>query len=198
MPDTRCAAIILAAGASTRLGRPKQLIHLHGESMLRRTARLALDAGCSPVLAVLGFEAERMRQELRGLDATAVINPDWPTGMGSSLRYGMQALQQEKPIPERTLLLLCDQPRLSLDLLLSLLKKNDAENFWITASSYAGRQGVPAIFCRPLYAALQSVEGDKGARQIIQQHPDHLAAIDFPEGAIDIDTIEDLNAIAQQ
>jgi molybdenum cofactor cytidylyltransferase len=196
MSDPVCAAIILAAGASTRLGQSKQLLRIHGESLLHRTARLAIEAGCSPVFAVLGCEAERMQQELAGLAAIAVTNPDWQSGMGSSLRSGMQALLQQNPVPDRVLLLLTDQPRLSVEVLASLLQKSANDNTWITASAYAARHGVPAIFRKPLYAALQGVEGDKGARQIIQQYQDHATLIDFPEGAIDIDTVDDLKAIS--
>jgi molybdenum cofactor cytidylyltransferase len=196
MSDSACAAIILAAGASTRLGQPKQLLRIHGESLLHRTARLVLEAGCSPVITVLGYEAERMQQELANLKAIPVINPDWRSGMGSSLRRGIQALLQQNPVPDRVLLLLTDQPRLSAEVLTSILKQSASEDAWITASTYAGRQGVPAVFRKPLYAALQGVKGDIGARQIIQQYQDHATLIDFPEGAIDIDTIDDLKAIS--
>lgn len=190
-----CAAILLAAGASTRLGQPKQLVQLNGESLLRRAARLAIEAGCAPIFVVLGFEAERMQQELNGLDIRPVINANWQTGMASSLRCGIQSLQQENPVPERVLLLLSDQPQLSLEVLQTLMKKSVAENFLITASSYAGRLGVPAVFRKPLYSALQHVEGDKGARPVIGQYRAHASSIEFPDGAIDIDTPDDLNVI---
>jgi len=196
MSDKSCASILLAAGASTRLGQPKQLIRIHGESMLHRTARIAAEAACSPVIVVLGFEADRMQQELTDLAAKPIINPDWQTGMGSSLRCGVLELLQEEPVPERVLLLLCDQPHLSLGVLQLLLEKSSETGSLITASTYEDRQGVPAIFRQPLYAALQNIEGDKGARQIIQQHRDQTISIDFPEGAIDIDTIDDLKAIS--
>jgi len=195
MSNHRFAAILLAAGASTRLGQPKQLIQLNGESLLRRTARLASEIGCDPILVVLGYESERMQQELNDLHAKTVINPDWQSGMGSSLRCGIQALQKENPIPERVLLLLSDQPWLSTDILQALVTKSATENPRIVASNYAGRLGVPAVFHKSVYAALQCVEGDKGARQIIQQYQDQVASIDFPEGVIDIDTTEDLAAL---
>lgn len=192
MSNNSCAAIVLAAGASTRLGRPKQLIQFHGESLLRRTARLAMETGCAPILVVLGYEAARMKQELHGLDTKIVINADWQSGMGSSLRCGVEALQQQTPVPERVLLLLSDQPRLSINILRSLITNSTHEHSPITASRYADRLGVPAVFHKSMYAALQCVKRDKGARQIIQQHQDQVVSIDFPEGIIDIDTSDDL------
>jgi molybdenum cofactor cytidylyltransferase len=195
MSNTGCAAILLAAGASTRLGQPKQLVQLNGESLLRRAARLAIEAGCAPVFVVLGFEAERLQQELNDLTTRPVINPGWQSGMGSSLRCGIQMLQKEHSIPERVLLLLSDQPQLSLAVLQALLKKNAEEGRLLTASSYASRLGVPAIFRQPLYSALENVEGDRGARQVIEQHRTQASWIEFPGGAIDIDTPEDLDAV---
>jgi molybdenum cofactor cytidylyltransferase len=195
MSEANCAAIVLAAGASTRLGQPKQLLQWNGETLLHRAARLAIEAGCAPVFIVLGFEAERMQHELSGLDAKPIINPDWQSGMGSSLRCGIQALRQITVVPERVLLLLSDQPHLSLEVLQALLKKNREENSLITASAYADNLGVPAIFRKPVYPALQNIEGDKGARHVIQQYRDQTTSIDFPSGAIDIDTAEDLEAM---
>jgi molybdenum cofactor cytidylyltransferase len=196
MSDTDCAAILLAAGASTRLGRPKQLIRLHHESLLRRTARLAVEAACAPIFVVLGFEAEQMRQELHGLNVHALLNPDWPSGMASSLHCGVQALLSQNPVPDRVMLLLCDQPFISSDLLQSLLQKNDENDALITASFYADKLAVPAIFRQPLYPEMQKVKGDQGARQIIQMHRGNATSIPFPDGTIDIDTVEDLKAIS--
>ena len=81
-----CAAIILAAGASTRLGQPKQLVAVDGETLLRRTARLAIQAGCLPVVVVLGRDAATLAGEVEGLGASIVINDEWQTGMASSLK----------------------------------------------------------------------------------------------------------------
>src|ERR1700743_3860942 len=194
MSDSVCASILLAAGASTRLGQPKQLIHIHVESLLHRAARLAVEAGCSPVIAVLGCEAERMQRELIDLNVVSILNPDWQTGMGSSLHHRMQAVLPQSSVPDRVLLLLTDQPRLSTEVLASLLQKSADKDAWITASTYGGRQGVPAVVLKPIDPALHHVEGEQGARQIIRQHQAHVTSIDFPEGIIDIDTIDDLKA----
>lgn len=187
-----CAAIVLAAGASSRLGQPKQLLKLNGETLLHRTVRLAQQAGCNPVFVVLGFEAARMQRELSGLAAKPVINEDWPSGMGSSLRSGIEAVMKESPQPQKTLALLCDQPTLSAEILSKLIETSAKAKSLITASSYAGRFGVPAIFDKQLYPDLLKVAGDQGARSIIQRYPNQTSIVEFPGGIVDIDTPEDL------
>lgn len=191
MLEAGCAAIVLAAGASTRLGQPKQLIQFNGESILHRTSRLAISAGCSPVFVVVGFEAERMQREIVDLNATAIFNAVWQSGMGSSLRCGVEAAEGVA----RVLLLLSDQPRLSLEVLQALLQVNTDAGSLITASSYANKLGVPAIFRKALYPDLKNIEGDKGARQVIEQHRRDATSVDFPDGAIDLDTVEDLASL---
>jgi molybdenum cofactor cytidylyltransferase len=193
--ETSCAAIVLAAGASTRLGQPKQLLQMNSESLLHRTIRLAEEAGCAPIFVVLGFEAERMRCDIADLDVRVVINSEWQSGMGSSLRSGMKALMKESQLPQKVALLLSDQPLLSSEILFSLVKKSAETDSLIVATSYAGRLGVPAVFRKELYPDLQKVEGDKGAREMIQGYRDQTASIDFPEGAIDIDTVQDLELL---
>jgi molybdenum cofactor cytidylyltransferase len=193
--ETSCAAIVLAAGASTRLGQPKQLLQMNGESLLHRTIRLAEEGGCAPIFVVLGFEAERMQREIADLDVRVVINPKWQSGMGSSLRSGMEVLVKESQLPQKVVLLLSDQPMLSSEILFSLVKKSAETDSLIAASSYTGRLGVPAVFRKELYPDLQEVEGDKGAREVIQVYRDQTASIDFPEGIIDIDTAQDLELL---
>jgi molybdenum cofactor cytidylyltransferase len=195
-PAPHCAAIILAAGASTRLGQPKQLLKLNGETLLHRTARLAAETGCSPIFVVLGCEAARMQHELSGLAAKPILNPDWPSGMGSSLQYGIEAVMKETPQPQKTLVLLCDQPTLSAEILSNLLKTSTESESLITASCYADKSGVPAIFDQQLYPDLLKVEGDQGARSVIQHYADQTKTVEFPSGIVDIDTPEDLAALA--
>jgi molybdenum cofactor cytidylyltransferase len=196
MPDFRCAAVVLAAGASTRLGQPKQLVRLEGESLLHRTARLALEAGCSPVLVVLGFEAETLRAELHGLNVDVVVNHEWQEGMGASLRSGMEALRKRDPQPNAVLVLVCDQPRLAADHLRTLLAHHQsARRIAITASVYARRAGVPAIFAAKLFSALLASSGDRGARNLIRAHAAEVQGIPWPAGELDLDLPEDLTAI---
>ena len=199
MPDLRCAAILLAAGASTRLGRPKQLLRIDGESLLRRTARFATQAGCSPVFVVLGFEASEMVPELDSLGVETILNPAWPEGMGASLHVGMERLRCLEPQPQAVLLLVCDQPRLSAAHLGNLLLRHAAarpsDHVAITASVYAGHAGVPAVFSAPLFPQLRLASGDRGAKDLIRAQAERVQGIPWPEGEFDLDRPEDLSII---
>lgn len=197
MPDLRCAAVVLAAGASTRLGQPKQLLRIDGESLLRRTARLAVEAGGSPVVVVLGFKADDMRAELDSLPVAAVLNPGWPEGMGASLRAGMEAIRASDPQPQAVLVLVCDQPRLTAGHLRSLLSRHSGTQgkVAITASVYAGRAGVPAVFSAGLFPQLLLSSGDRGAKDLIRAHAGAVQGIPWPEGELDLDRPEDLSTI---
>jgi molybdenum cofactor cytidylyltransferase len=199
MPDFRCAAVLLAAGASTRLGQPKQLVRLEGESLLRRTGRLAIEAGCSPTLVVLGFDADPMRAELNGLAVDVVVNQDWQEGMGASLRAGMEALRTVDPQPQAVLILVCDQPRLSAGHLNTLLTRHKTatatSDIAITASVYACRAGVPAIFAARAFPKLRSSQGDRGAKDLIRAHAAQVQGVPWPDGEIDIDLPSDLTTI---
>lgn len=192
MPDASCAAIVLAAGSSFRLRQPKQLLTIDGESLLRRTARLALDAGFSPVAVVLGSEAPKFEPELRNLNVRTVLNRTWQDGMASSLKCGLAAIEVLNPIPSNLLVLVCDQPKLSQTILQALLDKHQSSKAQITASSYAGTRGVPAIFSQTIYRELADLRGDQGARRIIARDPQRVETVDFPGGANDIDTETDL------
>jgi molybdenum cofactor cytidylyltransferase len=198
MPDSgsddavmpKAGAVVLAAGASRRLGRPKQLIPIEGESLLRRTARLALEAGCAPIVVVLGFEAERMAAELADLHVATAVNANWSSGMGSSLRCGVAAARRARPEMDALLLLVCDQPSLTVDHLRTLLALHGSGSAPVTASAYAGRSGVPAVFAPRFFPELERIEGDCGARDLIVGH--NTQAVPWPEGARDVDFPEDL------
>lgn len=199
MPDFRCAALVLAAGSSSRLGRPKQLLRIQGESLLHRTARLALEAGCSPVYIVVGFEAQAMTHELLDLPVEAVLNAGWTEGMGSSVRTGIHALRNADPRLDAVLLLVCDQPNLTAEHLRNLLARNRARHVEgkksVTASFYAGKAGVPAVFPQELFEEIAVCSGDQGARELIRAHAADVETIPWAGGEVDLDRPEDLTAI---
>ncbi len=189
----RAAALILAAGSSSRLGRPKQLVLVEGEPVLRRTARIAGEAGFAPVYVVLGAEQEGCRAALRGLDVEILDNPRWAEGMGSSLCRGVQELSADS---DAVLLLVCDQPRLTGSALRDLKDVHERAALPMSAARYSGRLGVPAIFSRALFAELAQVTGDQGARTILAAHQEQAAVLDLPEAACDIDTAADLERLS--
>lgn len=188
----RVAAIVLAAGASRRLGQPKQLIQLAGESLVRRSARLAVEAGCGPVCVVLGFAAERIRTALEGLAVDVVVNAEWAEGMGSSLRCGMEAVRGSAP--EGVLIMVCDQPRLTVEHLRALLAAFAGAEVGvrITASRYAGRAGVPAVFGAEFFRELAAVDGDRGAREVLARETVRVQVVEWLEGELDVDEAADL------
>ena len=188
----QCAAIVLAAGASTRLGRPKQLVLVDGETLLRRTVRLVGDAGCSPVFVVLGHAANTLAGELVGLAPSIVVNEEWQTGMASSLKSGLRAVLAVNPAQPRVMVLVCDQPRLERSVLRHLLATQGEKEAEMTASRYPETQGVPAIFSSAVFPELMELTGDHGARRILERHIEHVASVNFPGGEFDLDTPEDL------
>ncbi len=176
----RIAAIILAAGASTRLGSPKQLVRLGAETLLERSVRIAIEADCSPVVVVLGANVAQILAGCDIQDATVVINDNWNEGMSTSIQCGIEALQDEV---DGAVLMACDQPAVTSAHLRALLESGRT-----TASAYSGRQGTPAFFQAGMFSDLRQLWGDAGARQILQIMP----AIPLPLGEVDFDTVEDL------
>jgi len=188
-------AILLAAGASTRLGHPKQLVKVNGETLLHRAARLALEAGCHPVIVVLGAEEAAIRPTLEGLAILPVLNPDWSEGMGSSLHHGMQTMLQASPQTGAVLLLVCDQAKLSREHLGHLMATYRTSQNPIVASRYEKHPGVPAIFSSQFFPDLLKSQGDQGARGLLRRHSVQTSYVNFPEGSADIDTPQDLEAL---
>jgi molybdenum cofactor cytidylyltransferase len=182
------AAIVLAAGASRRLGLPKQLLMLGGETMIERVIRLANESGATPVIVVLGAHHELIREAVRSSNSTPVINSAWEQGISTSIQAGLAAVEDSAPQALGALVLACDQPQLSAGHLRAMLEVFGAQPApAIVASVYKGVLGVPAIFPREVYAELRALRGDTGARPLLMHPPCPLIAVPFPGGEIDID-----------
>lgn len=182
--------VILAAGASTRLGRPKQLLPWQGKTLLQHAVETALAITTNPVV-VTGCNADQL---VAGIDQTRVhivFNPGWQQGIASSIRCGLQALLNRTPVPDQVIFMVCDQPFVSPDLLLELINERQKSHKSIIASSYAGTLGIPALFDKTHFAQLLDLQGDTGAKKLIGQFQDEVAAVEFPKGEIDIDTISE-------
>ena len=196
--STSIPAIVLAAGASTRLGQPKQLLRLHGaqETLLEHTLRVARDAELQPVYVVLGAQAEAIAAATNLQGATILHNPDWPEGMASSIRCGLRAVQSEMPEAAGALLLVCDQPALTREHLRAMLAAHQAKPEAIVASHYAGANGVPLLAPRALFADLAALTGDRGARALLQEEKYARIAIPLNQGECDIDSPEDISGLS--
>lgn len=186
--------IILAAGSSSRLGRPKQLLKLDGETLIRRAAQTALASICRPVVVVLGAHARNIKPHLTGLRIATVTNRQWELGMGSSIKTGLQTLAAVEAIEGQktngVLLMLADQP-LVTPVFLNELALSYMLHGRIVASSYNDTLGVPAVFDKRYHGELCNLSPNGGAKGLIQNHADEVDAIKFPDGAVDIDTEDD-------
>lgn len=189
-------AVVLAAGSSSRMGTPKQLLVFRGQTLLRRAALAALGAGCRPVIVVTGAHAGLTRRELNGLDVLEASNADWETGMASSIRAGLEALSEASPEATAAVLLLCDQPYVTDETVAALVAAHRATGKPIVASRYGESFGVPALFARPLFAELSELEGAAGAKPVIQRHAAETHFVTFEGGRIDVDTPDDFSRLA--
>ena len=181
------AILLLAAGASSRLGRPKQLLMYQGQTLLRRAAETAVAAAAgAPVVVVTGAQHEALLPELVGLPLLVQHCPDWAAGMGASIRCGLQAL--EGLAFTELIVLLCDQPHVTPSLLEQLVETHAASGRSIVASQYGSTLGVPVLFAAEALPLLRQLPDAAGAGQLLRQHPALVAAVPFPAGAIDVDT----------
>lgn len=188
-------AVVLAAGSSSRMGYPKQTLQFRGGSLLRRAALAALGAGCSPVIVVTGAHAELSRRELEGLDVWEVFNPLWETGMASSVRAGVEGLIGADPEADAAVLMLCDQPHVTSEVISGLIAAHRAASRLVVASAYGGGFGVPALFGRALFTELARLEGAAGAKQVIKRHAAAAHFLPFPGGEVDVDTPDDFTRL---
>jgi CTP:molybdopterin cytidylyltransferase MocA len=191
------AAIVLAAGAGRRLGRPKALVELGGELLVERAVRVAAEAGCSPVIVVLGSHGDEILQRADLGDALPIVADEWPEGMGASLRAGLDAAA-ERGCPAVAVMLV-DQPRIGPEALRRLSAAWEAGAV-ATVATYAGKPRNPVVLDRSIWAEVSAAaRGDVGARGWLRAHPDlvHNVGCDDTGDPVDIDTPLDLNALQE-
>lgn len=181
----RCGILILAAGGSSRLGKPKQCLAFKDEALLEHVTRVALDCELSPVVVVIGAFAEECTAMLQGLPVRIVENPLWREGMASSLRTGIGSILDDEI--DGVVILVCDQPLVSPEIIQKLISTGQP----IAVSHYEGNFGPPAFFAREFFKDLLELQGDCGAKQILHQNKDRVARVEFPEGLCDVDTPQD-------
>jgi molybdenum cofactor cytidylyltransferase len=191
----KTAAIILAAGESSRFGRAKQLLELERRSLVGRAVDAALGAKCSPVIVVAGAAFSEIERELRPTSAIVIENENWKRGIGTSIRAGVRHLMTTANNVGGVILLVCDQPFVDSQALQTLIEVGEKTHKPIVASNYANTLGVPALFDRSLFDQLLSIEDSTGAKSVIMSKRDRVAEVSFPEGKIDIDTAEQWNEI---
>ncbi|MEO8860509.1 MAG: nucleotidyltransferase family protein [Ginsengibacter sp.] len=186
-----CAIIILAAGSSGRLGQPKQLISFKGKSLLRHAVDEALQTSLQPIITVTGAHDDAVIKTLDETKVNIMKNLNWEEGISSSIRCGLNALQEISPITDGVIFMVCDQPYVTHYLLKYLLKEQQKSSLPIVASSYENILGTPVLFHKSFFSQLMELTGDTGAKKILKHYPQKATSIPFPKGKIDIDTLED-------
>ncbi len=191
------AVVMLAAGSSTRMGSPKQLLIYEGKLLIRHAVEVALRTTCDAVVVVLGANAGPIRAALEGLETgdkqvVVVDNPRWPEGMGTSIHAGIQAV--ELLGREGAILALADQPLITPDILNSLAAEHLRSGLPIVASQYAGTVGVPVFFAKSHFPQLAALAPDQGCKGVILKNGSAALRIDCPQAEVDIDTPADFAA----
>jgi molybdenum cofactor cytidylyltransferase len=188
-------AIVLAAGASTRFGSPKQLVRVAGRPLMHTAVARATEVAGSAVIVVLGAGAAQLAPLLTHSPATIVINREWREGMASSIRAGVAKLPSSC---NAVLLMLADQAAVTAEDLKRLAGAWRRQPEYIAAARHGTTTGVPAIFPRSAFSDLTALRGDIGARMVLQRNPDRVVRVAMPSAAIDLDTPEDLLALGPQ
>lgn len=182
-------AVVLAAGGSTRLGRPKQLLTRDGETLVHGAARLALASGAARVRVIVGAHADDVVAAVRDLPVECLVNPRWNEGLAGSVRVAVDALAAHD---HATLLLTCDQPALDLAHLQALLAAARAAPSGSAATRFGDRVGVPAVVAPAALRAARTVQGDRGLRDVLNATGAGVITCDAPDLGVDIDTPEDV------
>ena len=186
----RVAGIVLAAGASSRMGRDKLLLAIGGEPLLRRAARAGLEAGLDPVIAVLAPGADAPRGALAGLACIVAVNPDPSRGQGSSLAEGIAALPVDAAA---AVVLLPDMPRVTAPMIAALVARWRETGAPLVLSDYGGTQAPPALYARPLLGELSAAGGPSPGKAVAAAHRAEAEVLRWPaEALLDVDAPEDL------
>ena len=189
--------ILLAAGESKRLGRPKQLLRFAGSTFLQHGLNTAHASLASPIVTVLGANAEAMKNKIEN-EPHVVVNPNWNEGMASSIRAGVKALLEIDSTVDGVILMVCDQPYVDCNVLNNLIAAHQVSGKSIVACSYNNTFGPPALFQKVMFPELLQLYGDTGAKSIVRQHADEVEMISFPKGEVDIDTEADYEKLSKQ
>ena len=179
--------VALAAGGSSRMGSPKQLLCHRGRPLARHAAEVAVATDCGPVLIVLGPHAGDIEEELAGLPLTPLLNSNREAGLGGSIRAGVGAISRDESV-EAVVLLLSDQPMVGPEVVAALIDRFHRDRPTIVASEYGGTACVPALFARDIFPGLLTLPDGEGAKRLILEVGASAARVPFAGGLVDVDT----------
>ncbi|WP_235890210.1 nucleotidyltransferase family protein [Flavobacterium gawalongense] len=187
----QCGIIILAAGSSSRMGKPKQLLEFDGMTLITHVSKIACQSKLYPVIAVLGANVDLIQANLDVPGLDIVINENWKEGMASSLLKGLNSMNEMYPHVDGVIILVGDQPHINNQHIDQLIDSQNKSGLPISACSYAGIMGTPALFHKTVFPELMLLKGDIGAKKIIKKRKQDVATVFFDKGVVDIDTLED-------
>lgn len=173
------------------MGQSKQLLSVGDEPMLVKMVKVSLRAGASPLIVVLGSGEEEHRKVIQDFPVEIISNTKWISGMGSSLKCGLNHLTAKFEDVDAAIVMVCDQPYVSSKYIQSIITKYELTKRAIIASYYAGTSGVPVLFDKSLFPEIQNLSDEEGAKKLLKQYPRHIELVDFPEGSVDLDTPND-------
>lgn len=186
--DEAIDIIILAAGASSRLGRPKQMLDYQGDTLLQFTIKVALQSKARRVYTVLGAFSDVINPTIKDLPIQIIQNNSWQEGMSSSIRNGINAILSSNSIPQAVIIMLCDQPFITPKLIDELIDTYQSNDALIINCKYESSFGPPILFDQQLFSEMAELKGADGAKPLVRKYFDKVRHVDFPDGEKDIDT----------
>ena len=187
--------VVLAAGSSSRLGQPKQLLLYKNTSLLKNTIFQASKVPNTTIIVVTGSNHELIEKEITDPEIKTIFNSDWELGMSSSIATGLKELLRLNPDIQKCIFTVCDQPFITTIVFENLIKEHQKAAKGIAASEYAATLGTPVLFHKKYFTELLQLKGQEGAKKIISRFLDDTITVPFEKGNIDIDTIEDYNEL---
>lgn len=192
-----CAIIILAAGSSSRLGSPKQLLVYRDKTLLQNCIDNAKQINANPLILVLGARKKLIEDHTNTEEVIIVENKNWESGIASSITAAVNTLNDKFPGTEFIIIMVCDQPFADAEILKKLLLKQKESGKAIVACEYEGTKGTPVLFHRSLFNELHALKGDSGAKKILTKYENQTEYVSFTAGGIDIDTMEDFKNLSK-
>jgi len=190
--------IILAAGNSSRMGTPKQLLDYKGKTLLQTVIDEALTANNTPLTVVLGANAEEILAKHQNNQVNFVINKDWESGMASGIVAGLSSVIEKNDKTQSIIIAVADQVFIKMSTFNNLIEKHHKTGKNMIASGYAGTIGTPVLFGKVYFDALLSLKGTEGAKKLLKQYPQDVETVVFEGGETDIDTETDYNNLISQ
>ena len=187
--------IVLAAGSSSRLGAPKQLLSYNDKNLLDHVIEEAKKTADGKVVVILGGNHQQIAGNINSPGIKVIYNPDWEEGMSSSIRTGLAGLKRENKDLDGVILAVCDQPFITAELFSALIAEARSTGKSIVASAYGGILGTPVLFTPVHFKDLEKLKGKEGAKILLDQYRENVTSVPFENGEIDIDTPEDYHKL---